>query len=139
MFSKNSELEFIPPGTLIPYANNARKHPEKQIKKLMASLQEYGVVLPVLIDDSNGILAGHGVVEAASRLQLEAIPCVRASYLTEAQRRAYVLADNRLAEDSCWDPEVLKIEMLRLRDDFGVNLSSTGFESREILRLSKVC
>ena len=131
----NIKLEFIAPALLIPYANNARTHPESQIKKLMASLQEYGVVLPVLIDDSNGILAGHGVVEAASRLQLETIPCVRASHLTEAQCKAYVLADNRLAEDSKWDQDILKGEMLRLRDDFGVNLSITGFESREIVRL----
>lgn len=129
------KLEFIAPGLLVPYANNARTHPESQIKKLMASLQEYGVVLPVLIDDSNGILAGHGIVEAASRLQLETIPCVRASHLTEAQCRAYVLADNRLAEDSKWDQDILKGEMLRLRDDFGVPLSLTGFESREIVRL----
>ena len=133
--SASYKLEFIAPGALIPYANNARVHPEKQIKKLMASIEEYDIVLPVLIDDANGIIAGHGIVEAASRLGRETVPCLRASHLTEAQKRAYILADNRLAEDSHWDEESLKAEMLRLRDDFGVQLGITGFENREVLRL----
>lgn len=131
----NYKLEFISPGALIPYANNARVHPEKQIKKLMASIEEYDIVLPVLIDDANGIIAGHGIVEAASRLGRETVPCLRASHLTEAQKRAYILADNRLAEDSHWDETSLKTEMLRLRDDFGLQLGVTGFENREVLRL----
>ncbi|MBQ9564179.1 MAG: ParB N-terminal domain-containing protein, partial [Synergistaceae bacterium] len=86
--SASYKLEFITPGALIPYANNARVHPEKQIKKLMASIEEYDIVLPVLIDDANGIIAGHGIVEAASRLGRETVPCLRASHLTEAQKRA---------------------------------------------------
>ena len=131
----NYKLEFISPGALIPYVNNARVHPEKQIKKLMASIEEYDIVLPILINDTNGIIAGHAVVEAALRLGRETVPCLRASHLTEAQKRAYTLADNRLAEDSHWDEESLKIEMLRLRDDFGVQLGITGFEKREALRL----
>jgi DNA modification methylase len=101
----------------------------------MASLREYGVVIPVLIGDDNVILAGHGVTEAALRMGLEAVPCVRANHLTEAQRRAFVLAANRLAEDSSWNTEALRLEMLRLRDDFGVDLEDTGFTQREIVRL----
>ncbi|GHV50370.1 methyltransferase [Synergistales bacterium] len=129
------DLEFIAPSELIPYANNARIHPESQIKRLMGSLLEYGLVIPILIDDRNVILAGHGVTEAALRIGLDAVPCVRASHLSEAQRRAFVLAANRLAEDSNWDMEIVKAEMLRLRDDFGVDLDKTGFTRREIVRL----
>lgn len=129
------ELEFINPDKLIPFAHNARVHPESQIKRLMSSLREYGVMIPILIDDQNGILAGHGVTTAALRLGLDAVPCVRASHLTEGQRRAFIIAANRLAEDSSWDQEMLKAEMLCLRDDFGVDLEGTGFTSREIVRL----
>lgn len=135
MSDKQIELEFINPDGLIPFANNARIHPESQIKRLMSSLREYGVVIPILIDDRNGILAGHGVVMAALRLALEVIPCVRASHLTEGQRRAFIIAANRLAEDSSWDKEILSAEMLCLRDDFGMDLGGTGFTPREIVRL----
>ena len=135
MIRKDVQLEFLNPKDLIPYANNARVHPESQIRRLMSSLREYGVVIPILIGDDNVIIAGHGVTEAALRIGLEAVPCVRASHLTEAQRRAFVLAANRLAEDSSWNKEVLKLEMLRLRDDYGVDLDKTGFTQREIVRL----
>ena len=101
----------------------------------MSSLTEYGVVIPVLIGEDSGILAGHAVTEAALRLGMENVPCVRASSLTEAQRRSFILAANRLAEDSSWDTDILKAEMLRLRDDFGADLGKTGFLPREIVRL----
>jgi DNA modification methylase len=133
--NESIKFEFISPKDLIPYANNARVHPESQIRRLMGSLREYGAVIPILIGDDNVIIAGHGVTEAALRAGLETVPCVRASYLSEAQRRAFVLAANRLAEDSSWDAEVLRLEMLRLRDDFGVDLENTGFTPREIVRL----
>jgi DNA modification methylase len=128
-------LELLDPRTLLPYVNNARSHPESQIRRLMGSLQEYGLVIPILIGDDNVIVAGHAVAEAAIRLGMETVPCVKASHLTEGQRRAFTLAANRLAEDSSWDNEILKTEMLRLRDDFGVNLENTGFLPREIVRL----
>ena len=129
------KVEYISPSSLTPYEGNPRIHSDKQIQKLQASIQEYGVVLPVLVDSGNVIIAGHAVVRACENLQLPEIPCVRASHLTEAQKRAYILADNRLAEDSSWDKVILKAEMLKLRDDYGVNLEGTGFEQREILRL----
>lgn len=129
------KVEYISPSSLTPYDGNPRIHSDKQIQKLQASIREYGVVLPVLVDADNVIIAGHAVVRACENLQLSEIPCVRASHLTEAQKRAYILADNRLAEDSSWDKVMLKTEMLRLRDDYGVNLEGTGFEQREILRL----
>ncbi len=129
------KVEYISPSSLTPYDGNPRIHSDKQIQKLQASIQEYGVVLPVLVDADNVIIAGHAVVRACENLQLSEIPCVRATHLTEAQKRAYILADNRLAEDSSWDKVMLKAEMLKLRDDYGVNLEGTGFEQREILRL----
>ena len=129
------KVEYIPPSSLTPYEGNPRIHSDKQIQKLQDSIQEYGVVLPVLVDSGNVIIAGHAVVRACENLQIPEIPCVRASHLTEAQKRAYILADNRLAEDSSWDKVILKSEMLKLRDDYGVNLEGTGFEQREILRL----
>lgn len=130
------KVEMIDPRKLIPYVNNPREHPESQVVKLMASIKEFGVVLPVLIDDDDMIIAGHGVVLAAIRLEVETVPCVRGGHLTEGQRRAYVIADNRLAEDSAWDKEKLSAEMLRLRDDFGISLEITGFAKREILSLN---
>lgn len=130
------EIEFINPSLLIPYAHNARKHPERQIKKLMSSIQEYGVVIPIFIDRNKTIIKGHAVTEAAVRLGVPSVPCVYVESFTEAQKRAYIIADNRLAEDSEWDEETLATEMLRLRDDFGIDLSITGFDAREILQLN---
>ena len=129
------KIEYLPPSDLIPYENNARVHSDVQIEKLVASVREYGVILPVLIDENNGIIADHAVVSACLKLEISEIPCVRAVHLTEAQKHAYILADNRLAEDSEWDKAKLKSEMLILRDNFGLELESTGFEKREILRL----
>ena len=129
------EIEYLPPSDLIPYENNPRVHPDSQIEKLAESVKEHGVVLPVLIDANNVIIAGHAIVKACLKLQLSEIPCVRASHLTEAQKRAYIIADNRLAEDSTWDKAKLKSEMLILRDEFGLELENTGFEKREIFRL----
>lgn len=133
--SSKLKIEFLPPSTLIPYEGNPRIHTERQIQKLMASIKEYGIVLPVLIDANNVIIAGHAVISAVLKLGIPEVPCVRASHLTEAQKRAYILADNRLAEDSTWDKGMLKTEMLRLRNDYGLELEDTGFEAREILRL----
>ena len=133
--NEKTKIEYLPPSDLIPYENNPRLHSDAQIEKLMSSVREYGVVLPVLIDENNVIISHHAVVAACVKLELQEIPCVRASHLNEAQKRAYILADNRLAEDSTWDKSLLKTEMLKLRDDFGVDLEQTGFEKREILRL----
>ncbi|MBR0252700.1 MAG: site-specific DNA-methyltransferase [Synergistaceae bacterium] len=129
------EIEYLSPLVLIPYENNPRIHPESQIEKLAESVKEYGVVLPILINSENCIIAGHAIVQACLKVGLSEIPCVRASFLSEAQIMAYVIADNRLAEDSSWNKEKLKTEMLKLRDDFGLKLEITGFERREILRL----
>ena len=126
----------IDPTELIPYVNNPREHPERQIKKIMSSLMEFGVRVPVLINAENMIIKGHAVVIAAVRLGLETIPCIRCEDLTPAQQRAYILMDNRCAEDSEWNKEKLAALMLELRDDYGIDLEITGFEKREILSLN---
>lgn len=129
------KIEYLPIDSLKPYENNPRIHTPAQIEKLKASIQEYGIVLPVLVDANGMILAGHAVVQACRESEIPEVPCVRAGRLTEAQTIAYIMADNRLAEDSSWDTAMLKTEMLKLRDDYGLELSHTGFERREILRL----
>ena len=116
---------------LIPYANNARTHSPAQIELLRRSLREFGFVAPVLIDGAGNVIAGHGRIEAAKAEGIEEAPCVLVEHLTDAQRRAYILADNRLAELSTWDDVVRDAELLRLRGE-GVDLTLTGFEDGEI-------
>lgn len=119
---KNVKLDI-----LIPYARNARVHSEKQIAQIAASIKEFGFINPVIIDKYNGIIAGHGRVLAAQKLNLVEIPCIKTEHLSEIQKRAYILADNRLAETSIWDNEMLKVELEDLKiNDFNINIS--GFE-----------
>ncbi len=94
---------------LIPYARNARIHTPEQITRLASSIKEFGFINPVLIDKNNGIIAGHGRVEAAKKLNIKTVPCILVEHLTDTQKRAYILADNKLALDSKWDEEMLKI------------------------------
>lgn len=105
------QLTMVPIDDLVPYANNAKKHSAKQISQIRASLREFGFVTPVLIDFDNNIIAGHGRVEAARAEGMREVPCVLVTSLTEAQRKAYILADNRLSETAAWDTELLKIEL----------------------------
>ena len=112
-----AELELIQVAQLIPYANNSRTHSEQQIKQVAASIKEFGFLNPVIIDNENGIVAGHCRVVAASLLDMGEIPCIRAKHLTEAQRRAYVIADNKLALNGSWDDELLKIEIASLQEE----------------------
>ena len=116
---------------LIPYANNARTHSPAQIELLRRSLREFGFVSPVLIDAAGNVIAGHGRIEAARLEGIEEAPCVLVEHLSDAQRRAYILADNRLAELSAWDEVARDAELLRLRGE-GVDLALTGFEDGEI-------
>ena len=106
------KIEQIPTEKLIPYARNAKKHDAAQVSKLAGSIREFGFNNPVLVDKDNGIIAGHGRVMAAQKLELKDVPCIRLGHLTETQRRAYILADNRLAElGGGWDEELLKLEI----------------------------
>jgi len=123
-------FEHRPTLALKPYSNNARTHSPKQIKQIARSIERFGFNNPVLIDDDNQIIAGHGRVEAAKQLKMKTVPCVRLSHLSDADKRAYVLADNRLAEKSGWDNEVLAIELQHLVD-VGFDVDLTGFEPAE--------
>lgn len=123
--------ENVPIDKLIPYARNARTHTEEQIKKIQSSIREFGFINPVLIDGEFNIIAGHGRVEAAKREEFAELPCLFVEDLTEAQKRAYILADNRLALDAGWDQEMLAIEIDELRD-LGFDLELTGFDLDEL-------
>ena len=127
----NRNIELVPVEQLLPYKANARTHSRKQIRQIANSIERFGFTNPVLIDDQNGIIAGHGRVEAAKLLGLSGIPALRLSHLSAAERRAYIIADNRLAQKAGWDREILAIELQGLIDlDFDVGL--TGFEVGQI-------
>ena len=116
---------------LVPYARNSRTHSPQQVDKIAASIREFGFLNPVIIDGQNGIVAGHGRVLAAQKLGMTTLPVIEAAHLTEAQKRAYVIADNRLALDAGWDNDLLKVELGDL-GEAGFDLSLTGFEIDEI-------
>lgn len=116
---------------LIPYINNSRTHNEAQVIQIASSIKEFGFTNPVLIDEQNGIIAGHGRIMAAQKLEMEEVPCIVLEGLTEAQKKAYVIADNKMALNSGWDEELLKLELQNLQElDFDLGL--TGFEDFEI-------
>ena len=119
---------------LIPYARNARTHSKEQIKQLRASLREFGFVNPCIIDKDYNIIAGHGRVMAAKEEGIESVPCVFAEHLTDAQKRAYILADNRLALNAGWDDEMLSVELSDLQAN-AFDLSLLGFSDAEMNKL----
>ena len=126
MQAKTTGIEQVPIEKLIPYANNAKQHSEKQVKQIADSIQEFGFLNPCLIDSEYNIIAGHGRVLAAQTLKMESVPCVFVEGLTEAQRRAYILADNKLTEMGDWDMDLVLKELDALQDmDFDIDL--TGF------------
>ena len=116
---------------LIPYARNSRTHSDAQVNKIAASIKEFGFLNPVIVDGKNGIIAGHGRIMAAQKLGIDEVPTVEAAYLTEAQKRAYIIADNRLALDAGWDDEMLRVELQEL-DDLNFDLTLTGFSTEEM-------
>ena len=126
-----SEMERVPVAKLIPYINHARTHSPEQIKKLRASLREFGFVNPVIIDREYNVIAGHGRIMAAKEEGITEVPCVYADHLTEAQKKAYILADNRMALDAGWDEEMLRVEIEALREmEFDPMLA--GFDEKEL-------
>lgn len=131
-----TELNLVSIDKLIPYVNNARTHSPEQINKLRASLREFGFINPVIIDKAFNIIAGHGRVLAARAEGIQEIPCVLVDYLTEAQKKAYILADNRMAMDAGWDEELLKVELESLEGE-AFDLSLTGFDEKELADLFK--
>jgi len=125
------KLKIVDIDELIPYVNNARTHSKEQIIKIRSSLREFGFVNPVLIDKDKNIISGHGRISAAKEEGIKEIPCVLVEHLTEAQKKAYILADNKLALDAGWDNEILALEIGALKDlDFDISL--TGFNAAEI-------
>lgn len=136
MAKTTTNMQLVAIDKLVPYVNNARTHSKEQVMKLRSSLREFGFVNPVIIDKDYGILAGHGRVMAAKEEGLTEVPCVLADYLTEAQKKAYILADNRYTQDAGWDEELLRIEIESLQgEDFDILL--TGFDVAEIDDLFK--
>lgn len=128
------EIEYIEVESLIPYARNSRTHSDEQVAQVAASIKEFGFTNPVLVDQDGMIIAGHGRTLAAQRLQMKEVPCLRLSHLSEAQKRAYVIADNKLALNAGWDDELLAVELRDLKDsDF--DLSLTGFGDDELADL----
>jgi ParB-like chromosome segregation protein Spo0J len=128
------EIEHLEIEGLIPYARNSRTHSDEQVAQIAASIKEFGFTNPVLIDSDGGIIAGHGRVMAARKLKLSEVPCIRLGHLTEIQKRAYVIADNKLALNAEWDDELLKLELHAL-DEAGYELDMTGFDADELTKL----
>jgi len=129
-----TEMKLVPIDKLIPYINNARTHNAEQINKLRSSLREFGFINPVIIDGEYNIIAGHGRVMAAKEEHIEEVPCVFADHLTPAQKKAYIIADNRMAQDAGWDEELLRIEIEALQAE-AFDIGLTGFEEQEIADL----
>lgn len=125
------QIEHLHVSTLIPYANNAREHSEEQVSQIAASIKEFKFNNPVLVDKTHGIVAGHGRVLAAKKLGLETVPCIRLDHLSEIQKKAYILADNKLTLNSKWNPELLHLELETITEsDLDINI--LGFNDLEI-------
>jgi ParB-like chromosome segregation protein Spo0J len=128
------EIAWRPLGELIPYARNPRTHTDAQVAQIAASIREFGWTNPVLVDGANGIIAGHGRMLAARKLGLERVPVIELARMTEAQKRAYVLADNQLALNAGWDEALLRFELADL-SKLGFDLGLIGFGDGELERL----
>ena len=128
------EMKLINTDALVPYVNNARTHSDEQVMKLRSSLREFGFINPIIIDRDNNVLCGHGRLLAAKAEGIKQVPCVYADNLTEAQKKAYILADNRMALDAGWDEDLLRVEIEALQgEDFDIGL--TGFDETELANL----
>ena len=134
MSKTTTEMKLIETSKLIPYVNNARTHSPAQVMKLRSSLREFGFINPVIIDRDLNVIAGHGRIMAAKEEGIKEIPCVFVDYLTEAQKKAYILADNRMAMDAGWDEELLRIEIEALQAE-AFDIGLTGFDDKEIADL----
>lgn len=125
------QIEALPIDELVPYARNSRTHSDAQVAQIAASIREFGFTNPVLIDKDGGIIAGHGRVMAARKLKLSEVPCIRLGHLTDTQKRAYIIADNKLALNSGWDDELLALELGELHAG-GFDAALLGFDASEL-------
>jgi ParB-like chromosome segregation protein Spo0J len=128
------EITYQKVTDLIPYVNNSRTHSEEQVKQIAASIKEFGFTNPILIDENKGVIAGHGRLLAAGKLALAEVPTIVLEGLTQAQRKAYVIADNKLALNAGWEVDLLKIELNNL-DDLDFDLSILGFDEIELAKM----
>ena len=119
----------VPTGDLKPYDNNSRIHIPEQIAQLASSINEFGFTNPLLIDEDNGVIAGHGRLMAALSLDQAEVPCIKLENLSEAQKKAYIIADNKIADNGGWDEDMLKMELIELKED-DYDLSFTGFDDK---------
>jgi ParB-like chromosome segregation protein Spo0J len=124
-------IEYWPLDSLVPNSRNPRTHSEEQIAQIAASIREFGFTNPVLIDGNRGVVAGHGRLAAAKELGLEKVPCIDLSHLTEEQKRAYIIADNKLALNAGWNEDLLRMELTELKE-LGANIELTGFDPMEL-------
>ena len=131
-----TDMQLVPISKLVPYVNNARTHSPEQVMKLRSSLREFGFINPIIIDRDYGIIAGHGRLLAAKEEGITEVPSVFVDYLTEAQKKAYILADNRMAMGAGWDEELLRVEIEALQDE-AFDVSLTGFDEKELADLFK--
>lgn len=129
------QITYKPINDLIPYARNSRTHSDAQVAQIAASIREFGWTNPVLLDGENGIIAGHGRVMAAQKLGETEVPTIELGHMTDAQKRAYIIADNKLALNAGWDDEMLALELSDLQDA-GYDLGLTGFDDNEIAALN---
>ena len=130
-----TEMQLVPIDKLIPYVNNARTHSPEQLNKLRSSLREFGFINPVIIDRDFNVIAGHGRILAAKAENISEVPCVFVDYLTPAQKKAYIIADNRMALDAGWDEEMLKVEIEVIMS----GIMSISFTVSEIPRAKVNC
>src|ERR1700679_3369748 len=130
---KTSQIKIVyqPVAQLVPYARNARTHSDEQVDQIIASIRQFGWTNPVLLDGAKGIIAGHGRVLAAKKMGVEEVPCIELAHLSELQRRAYVIADNKLALNAGWDHELLALELGELADE-AYDVTLTGFTDEEL-------
>ena len=134
--SNELEIKYESVADLVPYANNSRTHSDEQIKQIAASIKEFGFLQPVVIDADGGIITGHGRIMALKKLGIDKVPTIQAGHLTDEQRRAYVIADNKLNDNSGWDNGLLSVEIEALRElDFDIDL--LGFKPEELAELAE--
>ena len=124
-------VEYRPLEALIPFARNPRAHSDDQVAQIAASIKEFGFTNPILLDGENGVIAGHGRLAAAKVLGLKTVPCIELGHLSEAQKRAYVIADNKLALNGIWNEDLLRLELTDLKA-LGANLELIGFDAMEL-------
>ena len=132
---EEGELRYVPTAALIPYANNARVHSDSQIAQIAASIKEFGFNNPILTDGGNGVIAGHGRLLAAQKLGSEEVPVIELTHLSETQKKAYILADNKIALNAGWDDELLGLELGEIKGlDFDLDI--TGFSAEDVVEIN---